>query len=650
MSTDKGFQDAQSRPATAARRAFEVVAYYPNVLAFDAGDPAQVEEFVQTAAAAGVTHLQVNHLADRMHPEQCSQPDNFYLSFANFGPSLDLFVHSELNRGLYPDSYLERNRRCLLRFAAAARQHGLRPLLYLCEPKFVPERFFTRHPLLRGPRVDNPGFSRVPLYALCSDKLEVLEHYREMMAKMMALVPDLAMVTLFTSDSGSGFDYNPDLYAGPNGPRFNRDTPLEERVIRLLSVLLEEGRRADPGFTINLTSGFNPADRERILAAAPAGIVGSVYGLYDWAGGLEEMWAYHQYRGRPWAIDREQAFAARLRDMRERFTIAARGGKSPLVHAEVPTNDYPRPLRYTPHPYETIKLVRAIRGVGASAIALWGRLSPARLVPWDVNRAAMLLAMDGAAEDADQMVARLAEAWVGADRAPLLCQAWRLCDRAITQRPNWRHMFSAEPDAVPGPLVPDFDALAPRELAYYRTLLDDDLEATRGGPGWFVPREQDERVRDYVLNEMYAARTFPAFAEALAALDEALVDAPRQAAEVLRSQRDHIAVAALWLQSGRNWYELGRHLAPGTEPSAGRTVPEIVDDEIAVTRGLIELLDGGLDRLLATFDMDTVRGCPGPGFVAQLRQRIQVMRAHRDDPPAIVPAFRSPAPKGEHRR
>ena len=266
---------------------------YPNLLPFETTQD-NVDKFMRTLQRAGVGHVQVNHLPDLMHPEQLNQPDNVYLWFANFGPPLDLFFSSDLNRGLYPEMYLERNRKVLARFAESARRHGMKPMLYLCEPRFVPERFFQRHPTLRGPRVDNPTCSTRPLYALCTDLPEVRDHYRQLMAQAMALAPDLSMVTIFTSDSGSGFDYNPDTYAGPNGAGFNQKFPLDKRVVRFLSLLCDEGRRKNPSFTVNLTSGVSPEWRAKILAAAPDGVVGSVYGLYDWVGGLEEQWGYHQ--------------------------------------------------------------------------------------------------------------------------------------------------------------------------------------------------------------------------------------------------------------------------------------------------------------------------------------------------------------------
>lgn len=610
---------------------------YPNILPFETTE-ANVDAFMRAMDGAGVTNVQINHLPDLMHPELLNQPDNVYLWFANFGPPLDLFFSSELNRGLYPEMYLERNRTVLLRFAAAARRHGLKPLIYLCEPRFVPERFFQKHPTLRGPRVDNPTCSSRPLYALCTDLPEVRAHYREMMAQLMEVVPDLSLASIFTSDSGSGFDYNPDTYAGPNGAGFNKKFPLEKRVNRFLSLLCEAGRKKNPEFSVNLTSGFSPEWREKILAAAPDGVVGSVYGLYDWEGGLEEQWGYHQALwGEPKAkwnvrtLDRVEAARDRFADMKTRFDVAARGGKNPIVHAELPTTDYPRPVRYTPHPFETIRIMKDLARIGVKRLALWGVINPPELVPQDINMEAMKAANADIAADPVTLVTRIAEGWVGAKHAAALVEAWRLCDVAWTQRPLWLH-GGLPKQALPGPLVPDLTALKSDEIAYYRTVALDDLEKIQG-LGAFVRHEADERNRDYVLNELYEKRTLAGMRQAVALLEKEAAGADAGQATILLRQRDHIRFGYLIQRSHYNWYEAGRYIVPGADPGQGRSMPEIVDDEIQVSRDMIAMLERRQAQFIRTMHSDTMTYEFGPGFVGHLALRIEVMKKHRNDPP-----------------
>ena len=618
-------------------KAIKTIVCYPNLLPFEPTE-ANVATFMATLAEAGVTHVQVNHLPDLMHPEQINQPDNVYLWFANFAPPLYLYVNSQLSAGLYPEMLLERNRRTLLRFCTAARQHGIKPLLYLCEPRFMPERFFQKHPTLRGPRVDNPTCSTTPLFALCTDLPEVRTHYREMMVKMLNLVPDLAMISLFTSDSGAGFDYNPEAYAGPNGAGFNRGFPLEKRVANFLGLLAAEGQKRNPNFTVNLTSGFSPEGREKILNASPAGVVGSVYGTYDWEGGLEAHWGYHQaVWGVPKAkwnirnLDRVAAHADRVADMQARFDVAARGGRAPIVHAEIPSLDYPRPLRYTPHPFETIRILKDIVNLGATKIAAWGVISPRTLVPHDVNRDAMKAINADIHADAEAVVRRIAVAWVGRRYADVLVAAWRKCDDAWTERPLWTHNGLSKP-ALPGPLVPDITRLKATEIAYYRTVGLDELERIQG-IGSHIPYEVDERNRDFVLHEMYEKATLPRLRTAASQLERAAHGAPKKVAAILRRQAEHIRFAWLIQRSHYNWYEAGRYLAPGARPGRDRSMRQIVDDEMAVTRALIQLLAGRQEIFMRTMPSDYMTYEFGPGFVDHLAERLKVMQAHRNDRP-----------------
>lgn len=629
---------------------FTNVVCYPNLLPFEPTE-AKVHDFMSGMASAGVTHVQVNHLPDLMHPELLNQPDNVYLWFANFGPALDMFVASDLNRGLYPEPFIDRNRRLLLRFVEAARSHGIKPLLYLCEPRFVPERFYQRYPTLRGARVDNPMHSRQPIYALSVDRAQVQRHYRQMMARIMELVPDLAMVTLFTSDSGAGFEYNPDQYAGPNGSGFNADMPLEDRVVGFIRCIGEPARAVNPEFTFNLTSGFHPVDREKILDAAPEWVHGSTFGLYDWIGGLEEFWAYHQtvwsHGGPMWAIqslDREAARKWRYDDMKQRFDIASRGGRSPIVHAEVPGHDYPRPLRYVPHPFETVRVIRETASLGADKLAAWGVMNPPGLITLDINREAMREALTDANADADTIVRHIAERSSGGDDAvaTVLVEAWRRCNEAHETRPLWHHIGLAK-RWLPGPLVPDFHALTIDEQSYFMTVSLEDLDRVKG-VGYHVPAEADERKRDYVLDEIYAKVTLPELDAAATMLSEAArAQGDHEVTAVLHEQADFVRLAWLFQRSCRNWYEAGRHLRPGEAPGMGRTMAAIVDDEIEVTESMIALTREQPGRFFRIMPLEGMTYEIGPTFIQQLEARANLMRAHRDDPPQPVQGHTHPA-------
>ena len=123
------------------------------------------ETYVRRLAEWGFTHVEVNALAYPMGLETGPKGE-VYPMFYTYCPALDQFVHSRLNKGLYPFYYLSANLAVLKRNAALARKYGLVPGLLCFEPRPVPEEFFARYPMLRGARVDHPFRSFRPRYTM----------------------------------------------------------------------------------------------------------------------------------------------------------------------------------------------------------------------------------------------------------------------------------------------------------------------------------------------------------------------------------------------------------------------------------------------------------------------------------------------------
>ena len=72
------------------------------------------------ARRIGITHVQVNILADPFHQILLEQPDNHYAWFAAYGPALDQFVSSSVNEGVYPLDLLARTLERLKQASQAA--------------------------------------------------------------------------------------------------------------------------------------------------------------------------------------------------------------------------------------------------------------------------------------------------------------------------------------------------------------------------------------------------------------------------------------------------------------------------------------------------------------------------------------------------
>ncbi len=81
-------------------------------------------------------------------------------------------------------------------------------------PQVLPEPFFSAHPELRGPRVDQVNRFRTPRFAPCVDQPQTLGLYREAMQNLLARCPEVEVFNFLTTDSGSGFCWVPVSFSG----------------------------------------------------------------------------------------------------------------------------------------------------------------------------------------------------------------------------------------------------------------------------------------------------------------------------------------------------------------------------------------------------------------------------------------------------
>lgn len=588
--------------------------------------------YCQEAARLGVTHVQVNFLVRPYNQILLEEPHNVYAWFADYGASLDQFVVGPLTKGVYLDAELATNFKRMLSAAKSAVQHGLKPVLMLCEPRFVPERLFRIHPEVRGPRVDNPITSTTPWYALCTDLPEVRQHYQFMLATIMKRIPELAGISLFTHDSGAGFCYAEDLYAGPNGPRHCKAKPAGQREAEFMSCLCEAGRAVNPDFQVTLTTGVSGREREEYLASAPEGVQAAENGKWSWLGGLGDQWAFYQYGSAIETVGYEQARQERVDEFVERLETLERHGKPRAAVASVPTDGYLGPIRYVPHPFQSLEVLDTLRGLDVRQLICKGDIWTCELIRCEVNREAFASYLSDPELPAEQIVDGIAREWVGDACAPGLVEAWRSVDEAFRKRPLWILFYQRAKAYLPGPLVPDWGALTSEELVYF----------------WQHPWEDFLRVPSRHLHEdltmaeekrawmlkVYRERTLPLLEAALQSLEGALAACAGESAQAcLQEQHAHIRHFMFWQRSQYNWCEAGAYLHPGEgDPAPVRTLTEVIDDEINVTRELAQLLGEEAYRFLDVGDVPHLLYAPSPDFVEQLHTRIEVMQRHRDDP------------------
>lgn len=596
----------------------------------------EMRAYFADAKRARLTHLQVNFLPDPYHPALIEKPDNYYAWFFDYGPSLDQFVSSRLNRGLYLDAHLARNRDYLRELARGVCENGLKPVLMLCEPRFVPERFFAAHPELRGPRVDNPTFSDTPWYALCVHHPAVREHYRQMLSSLLHDLPELSGISIFTHDSGAGFCHSRSLYAGPNGCARCRRVDAGQRIADFLGLLADAGRSVNPEFRVSLASGVEGDERLSFLKHAPKGVTGEVQGAFSWVGGLEDQWSWHQHGRALEEVGYDRARDERISEYRQRFAAVTDAGKTPVAIASMPTDGFYLPIRYVPHPFQNLDILRTLREMGAKHLNCKGTLNPSSLIRFEVNRESFASFQNQPDVPAEKIVRDLAMKWVGPSHADPLVKAWRLMDESHRRRTMWLWPLARLISFMPGPIVPDPDNLPPEEIAFADHAALACIDRLEGRHRLDALR-LDETNRAWIIAHTQR-EVLPRIAQAIAILSAELSrcdnsDARACLAEQLRHVRHH----QLWQQCAHNWCEAGSWIAPGKgEPKPQRTIVEVIDDEIQVTGQLIDLYRDGVVDLYTAGPMDGLLYVRGPSMVSELKSRIELMRRHRNDTPRVI--------------
>ncbi|HWB83336.1 MAG TPA: hypothetical protein VG675_04295 [Bryobacteraceae bacterium] len=216
-----------------------------------ASDLAEFERFAIRAKQLGATHVVIT---DDLPPAlwQFDTPGDPYPAWFIYQPGLlKIFPPAEVAPYENRD-YSEKVAALLQARCEILRRHGLKAAYHTNEPQVLPEAFFTAHPELRGPRVDQPNRSRKARFAPCVDRPETLALYREAMQKLLARLPEVDMFSFLTTDSGSGLCWAPGLYPDANGPSFCERRPMEDRAAGFLKALEDAAAQSGRHITVDL--------------------------------------------------------------------------------------------------------------------------------------------------------------------------------------------------------------------------------------------------------------------------------------------------------------------------------------------------------------------------------------------------------------
>lgn len=571
-------------------------------------------------ARLGFNGVEINRYAGAgFHVKHRKFANDSYAWYMSYAPALDAFVTSDLTREFYPADELKENLDDLREAVQFAREFGLKPGFVCYEPRGVNEAIFDRYPELRGSRIDHPGRSLQPRYALDIANPRVLAHYAESLTKLMAEVPDLRFFNFWSQDSGSGLPFASKLYFGPNGSYLARTKTMGELARDFTGTLVTAGRQINPEFEVMMHIGweYNDAERKLITHALPAGVTfshplgGSTLDPHD-----------RGHMGNYLADDRA-------------------AGLEPYASVIMGAGHDAEPIIGVPAPRLLLKKFEWFRELGLTRLmAAEGVYSPPQS-PYNLNQELFSELVRGEKPNLDVLLAQLARQWCDGNEAAArtLVEAWQLGNDALEAWPrlSW---YSGGVGRTQGrwltrPLVPDITKLNDAErAAWERCLFPLSWDIARqnisfeGGIRFF----EDEEFRRVI--EATDKTVVPLLARVVALLDAAFT---AHGLAVLEDQRDRYRGIMLCYKTDRNLFAVqvatNDYLLKRGDPAACRAeIKKAIFAEIENTKDWIDALTTSRTHFFRTAQKEEtpfVYLTP----VEDFRLKLEVMPRHLDDEP-----------------
>ncbi|QYM78689.1 hypothetical protein K0B96_15510 [Horticoccus luteus] len=433
------------------------------------------EQYAATLAEAGFTHLEVNSL-QASFPYEDSVPGEYYSQFYTYCPGFNHFIDTPLTRGFWPAQYLDANLERLQNLAALARKYGLKPSVCLYEPRSLPERFFQRYPTLRGARIDHPFRSRLPRYTMAQDHPVVKHHFRLATQALMKAVPDLDAMSIWTNDSGGGFEHTASLYIGRNGgPYMIREWRSADKIAeasgKSIGAFLRNVRGAaaevNPDFQLSLRIEPFKMEHDHLKSELGRGV--------HWEGPSMLARGYALPYSHPHYADQQGVAGGMFHcqmDPREKPELAkerAQGIEPILTYSPGPVWNQ-EPLIGIPWPRMIHARLSQLKEIGADLVSAMGGLANTTATPFWPNPAAIRAAQFTPERSIDDVLTDEAVRFAGTTHGPALAKAWALFEEAVTWQPIvplfcgfgfcWQRTWDR-------PLVPDIEAIPAADRFYY---------------------------------------------------------------------------------------------------------------------------------------------------------------------------------------
>ncbi len=609
------------------------------------------EAHIEQLARCGFTHVEVNALHSHL-PDEPGVGSEYYSQFYSYCAGFNQFVDTKLSRGIYPIEYLTANLNLMKKYAAIGMKYGLKPGMVCFEPRTFPDSFFARYPTLRGARVDHPYRSHLPRYTLAQDHPVSREHYREAMSKLMQAIPELSYMSIWTNDSGAGFEHTASLYVGRNGgPYMIREWNDHEAIAKVagesavswLRLLQETAAEVNPDFEVCLRIEPFKVEHDTIIEGMGNGVTIEAPSLM--VRGYELPYNHPKYSeqtsigGSIYHTEMDPKEKEYLADYR-------RKNVDPKLHYSCGASFNLEPLLGTPFPRMLFKKLKSLHEMGATAANAFGGLLNEKASPYWPNPEIIRGVQFNPDASADELLEDLAIRYVGHEHASDLVSLWDDVEEGVSFMPFlplysnfgfcWYRTWVR-------PLTPNLEAVPAEERDYFQrfmvTVVNNPMNNDLGRDVLFklITEETGRQMTGY-----FDQNVLPRYAAAQKKAADLVRSSSGDAAVVFKDLHDRIVALKCWATTQRNttaWvagvHGYIRSDDPAEKKEFSDSVQDMIDLDIENTRTLLHLLETTSTEVLMLSGVGETSYVYGENITENLKRKIELTEKYRHCEPYI---------------
>jgi hypothetical protein len=609
------------------------------------------DAYARRLAESGFTHFEVNGLSTPFAVEP-QIPHEYYAQFYTYCAGLHHFVDSELLRGYYPHEYLAANLNRLKKMAAIGRKYGLKPGILCFEPRSLPERVFDHYPTLRGARVDHPFRSHLPRYCLAQDHPVTKKHYQELIGNMMEAVPDLAYMSVYTNDSGAGFEHTASLYVGRNGgPYLIREWRSHDKIAqaaaysatRLLRTWQQAAAEVNPNFEVILRIEPFKVEHDYLLEGFGDGITVEAPSML--VRGYHLPYTHPRYpeiesaAGTIYHTEMDETEVEKLENFR------AHGFEPKLTYSASPGFNI-EPLLGIPFPRMLHAKMASMKDKGFRHISVLGGMLNTEKTPYWPNPEVQRAIQVNPEASIDETLKTAATRWVGAENADKLVACWDAVEEGVSYFPLvplysgfgycWLRLWVR-------PFVPNLEAVPQEDrLPFERFMVSTPNNPSINDLGSDVLFKLITSESGRSQMEAFDKNALPRLEEALALTLKSAEGTSGKAHDVFIDLSQRIRALQIWATCLRNvcaWVACVHGCLESNDAAEKAELKaelqEMIDLDLENTQALIDLWNSATCEFMLVSDVVETSTLYGENLPELLARKIELTKKYRNVEPYI---------------